>query len=238
MRRGIALLFLEPAPQNATRFDDWLNDDLLPKLLSVPGAEFAQHFTARPDFLIFPAPPAETVVAVELRLDSQELAEIEKALGDLLTPARLPAVDFERSRVYLLEEFREEMRLDGLPEGFRERHPRDLLIFFLGAVPGREEEFHEWYDRAHIRDGLTLAGFATGQRFRAVPALLANSPAPSEFVAIYEVYGEDLDTAIKAAGESAGQHEQTDAADAPNMRAYALSSSGRVVRSGRPTTRP
>ncbi|WP_427919205.1 hypothetical protein [Streptomyces sp. cg40] len=236
MSRNIALVFLEPLADQSERFESWLTGDFLPGILDVPGVESAQQFVARAEFLAFPPPPGSTAVLAELSVAATGVAAVVDSLTGLLEPGRLDtAADPGRTRVHVLEEFRPELRVEGLPAGFRERHPRDLLVFFLAPVAGREEEYHEWYDRAHIRDGLTLAGFATGQRFRsrsAVPAGGADSAGP--FAALYEIYGEDLDTAIRAARDSAGTHEQSTAADTATMRAYALSSVRPPVRrSGR-----
>lgn len=234
MPRKFALIFLDPTTDHTDQFDAWLTDEFLPGVLEVPGVDYAQHFAARPQFLVFPPPPGRTAIVVELCTDVVNTRDVADRLADLVSPARLgEVVDATRVRTCLLEEFREEMQVAGLPEGFRERHPRDLLVFFLGPVAGQEAEYHEWYDRAHIRDGLTLAGFVTGQRFRTGPAILGTSLAPSEFAAIYEVYGDDLDTAIEAAKNSAGVHEHSTAADTTNMVAYALSSAAPVVRRDR-----
>jgi hypothetical protein len=234
MQRGIALLFLKPAAGQADGFGDWITEELLPQLVTLPGTVFAQPFTVKREFLVFPPPPAEQAVVVEIDLERADAAQAGKALAALLTPDHLgERVDLDASRSYLLTQFREEMCVPGLPQtGFRDRTPRDLLVFFLDFVPGREEGFHEWYDRAHIRDGLTLAGFATGQRFLAMPALVENSPTPSRNVAVYEIYGETIDTAITAAATSATEHEQTTSADTANMRAYALSSTAPPVHAG------
>ena len=228
----IALIFVGPTDVRTGEFQPWLAG-FIRSAAEIPGVEYVQQFAAREQFLVFPPPPAPHVVLIEFDGDATDSRAAAQRLAELLMTAN-DHLDPEKLGASLLEEFRAEMRVAGLPDDLRQRHPRDLLVFFLGPVTGRETEYHDWYDRAHIRNGLTLDGFVTGQRFHAGPAIIDTPLAPSEFAAIYEVYGSDLDTAIEAAKNSAGKHEQSSAADAANMRAYALSSVGPVVRPGKP----
>ena len=116
MQRGIALLFLKPAAGQADGFGDWITEELLPQLVTLPGTVFAQPFTVKREFLVFPPPPAEQAVVVEIDLERADAAQAGKALAALLTPDHLgERVDLDASRSYLLTQFREEMCVPGLP---------------------------------------------------------------------------------------------------------------------------
>jgi hypothetical protein len=224
--RHVVLAFLEPAERREDEFSSWLDETFVQRALRLAGVESVQRFTARLEFLHFPPPPGREVLLFELDGDTDAGVA---ALGDLLSPAALPASG-KAAALSSIRELRPELRREGLPDDLVAREPRDLLVFYLGPVAGREDEYHDWYDRAHVRDGITLPGFVTGQRFVRDRYFLDLAPAPSDFAVIYEIAGEDIDTAIEAAKASAGQFEHSDAADTATMRAYALESSGPLLR--------
>jgi hypothetical protein len=226
--RHIVLAFLAPAEGRERELSSWIEETLVRLTLGLRGVESVQRFSARSEFLQFPPPPGSEVVLVEL--DDQGDDGVA-GLAELLSTASLPSCAQASSlRVSSLRELRPELRRDGLPDDLLERQPRDMLVFYLGPVPGLEEEYHDWYDRAHVRDGITLPGFVTGQRFVDDGHFRDLAPAPSQFVAIYEIAGADIDTAIVAAQESAGRFEHSAAADTATMRAYALESTSPLHR--------
>ena len=67
-----------------------------------------------------------------------------------------------------------------------------LYVVQSNPVPGREEEFHDWYTSRHLPEMLTVPGFASAQRFAASPVLRTPATPPSRYscLAIYEVTGD------------------------------------------------
>jgi hypothetical protein len=78
-----------------------------------------------------------------------------------------------------------------------------LMIVLTNSVDGREEEFNDWYTNTHLRDIVTLDGFAAAQRFRLIPDDKSDG-APYRYLAIYELEGEDHEIAKNSLGAAAG----------------------------------
>lgn len=57
---------------------------------------------------------------------------------------------------------------------------RGCLLSQMDSPPGREAEFHEWYDEEHIPDRLVIPGFGAAMRYEAVDG----SP---QWLVIYEL---------------------------------------------------
>lgn len=74
-----------------------------------------------------------------------------------------------------------------------------LFVVQTNAVPGRDEEFNDWYDNQHLADLLEVPGFVAAQRFRLedVPRDPPVAPYRYRYLAIYEIEG-DPDVALAA----------------------------------------
>jgi hypothetical protein len=82
---------------------------------------------------------------------------------------------------------------------------RHVLVVLTNAIPGREEEFNDWYTDVHLRDVLALDGFTAAERFQ-----LSDTPgaelAPFKYLAIYEVAPGKLEDAVQALGVARLDH--------------------------------
>lgn len=67
-----------------------------------------------------------------------------------------------------------------------------LLIVQSDPLPGREDEYHDWYSNQHLQHVVKVPGFVSGQRFSISPVQrLADNPPPSHgFLSVYEVVGD------------------------------------------------
>jgi len=83
-----------------------------------------------------------------------------------------------------------------------------LMVVLSNALPGREDDYNDWYSRVHIHDTINkLDGFASGRRFQL--ADLADAPAmPYRYLAIYEVPEDKLDVAYQQFRWSRGQRAE------------------------------
>ena len=69
-----------------------------------------------------------------------------------------------------------------------------LFLALTNPIPGREDDYNEWYDTHHVRDVVNVPGFVSGQRFR-LGALQfpLNATAPThQYLALYEIETDDL----------------------------------------------
>jgi hypothetical protein len=66
---------------------------------------------------------------------------------------------------------------------------RYLFVVFTKPVPGREDEFNDWYTNTHLDDVLDLGDYVSAQRFKFV---YSSGEEPSrEYMALYEVETDD-----------------------------------------------
>jgi hypothetical protein len=78
--------------------------------------------------------------------------------------------------------------------------PKGVLLVMSQSVPGKEEEYNDWYINVHIPELLEVPGIAAAQRFEAVDAPNSQTP-PQKYLAIYE-FDTDPEEAMKAMREA------------------------------------
>ncbi len=100
------------------------------------------------------------------------------------------------------------------------------LVVFSNAVPGKDAEFNDWYDKVHLKEVLEVQGLAAAQRFEVGETqIMEGEPPPSRYLAIYEIEG-DLKEAVNALAAGAGGFNMTDTMDTDSTKAWAFSSIG------------
>jgi hypothetical protein len=70
------------------------------------------------------------------------------------------------------------------------------FVALTNAVPGREQEFNDWYDNQHVKDVLAIPGFVAAQRFERVGGAV-RAVSPYRYLATYEVVTDDPDAALQ-----------------------------------------
>lgn len=78
------------------------------------------------------------------------------------------------------------------------------LFAFTNAVPGREDEFNDWYTNVHLADVLKLPGVEAAQRFRMSDVQHRSGPYPYTYMAVYEIDIEDLNVTLSKLREVSG----------------------------------
>ena len=104
--------------------------------------------------------------------------------------------------------------------------PRIIDLVQTNPLPGREDEFEEWYGTRHIHDILAVPGIVTAQRYRVTRdrrvegSGYAGMPKPYQHLALYECEGRP-DEILKAIEEhrNAGKIPWSPALD-PVFSAY------------------
>jgi hypothetical protein len=67
---------------------------------------------------------------------------------------------------------------------------RSICVVYTQAKPGRESEYHDWYDSRHLHDVLRVAGVVSAQRYDLDETEAAGGAPPAGCLAIYEVEGD------------------------------------------------
>ena len=73
--------------------------------------------------------------------------------------------------------------------------PKYKLIVMTQPVEGREQEYNDWYQDAHLSDLVAVHGVKSAQRFRLSRTVVAD-PAPLPYLAIYEIETDDIDKTL------------------------------------------
>jgi len=93
-------------------------------------------------------------------------------------------------------------------------------IVMTNPVPGREDEYNDWYDNRHLDDVLSIPGFVRAQRFEcAVP--LSAEPPKFRYLSIYEIESDDIAATIELLVATAGTNSMK-MSEAMDMNASAI----------------
>ena len=90
-----------------------------------------------------------------------------------------------------------------------------VMVVQSQPKPGRDDEYNEWYDTAHLQDILDIPGIKSGRRFEAAHFAVGDPGLP--YLAIFEVEADDptaVMTEMSKRGAGGTMHV-SDALDAP-----------------------
>ena len=62
--------------------------------------------------------------------------------------------------------------------------PQFAYVVHSNPVPGREDEYNDWYSNRHLADVVAVPGFVSAQRFRLTDVVADNLPS-QRYMAIY-----------------------------------------------------
>lgn len=96
-----------------------------------------------------------------------------------------------------------------------------VYVVLSDPVPGREDDYNEWYSKQHLDDIMREAGFTACQRFRQAEMAVPQA-APNGYLALYEIETDDIDAvdAAMRAAVASGAVPLTDALDVGRISAW------------------
>ena len=83
------------------------------------------------------------------------------------------------------------------------------LIALTTPLPGKEAEFHDWYQNTHLKEICSVPGFQGAQRFKLVAKLIGSDE--NQYLAIYDAECDDPGALLAAMGAKAQSGEMTPA---------------------------
>src|SRR4051794_23433633 len=98
---------------------------------------------------------------------------------------------------------------------------RYLYVVQSSPVPGREDEFNDWYSNVHLKDVLKVDGFLSAQRFMFHPVAGPHTPQ-HRYLALYDVEADDLQST-----ENHNQYLATETDEMPMTDAFDMSTYSR-----------
>jgi hypothetical protein len=87
------------------------------------------------------------------------------------------------------------------------RMPKVKLIALTTPLPGKEAEFHDWYQNTHLQEVTSVPGFEGAQRFQLVAKLAGSDP--NTYLAIYDADVDDPAKLLAGMGELAQSGKMT-----------------------------
>ncbi|MDB5970046.1 MAG: hypothetical protein JWQ90_2496 [Hydrocarboniphaga sp.] len=61
------------------------------------------------------------------------------------------------------------------------------LIAFTNPLPGKEDEYNQWYDKVHLKEVVAIDGFISGRRFKLAPHQMGGAEHQYRYMVMYEV---------------------------------------------------
>ena len=81
------------------------------------------------------------------------------------------------------------------------------LIALTTPLPGKEAEFHDWYQNAHLPEIVSIPGFQGAQRFELVAKMMGSDE--NQYLAIYDAESDNPGALMAAMGELAQSGKMT-----------------------------
>jgi hypothetical protein len=104
---------------------------------------------------------------------------------------------------------------------------RHVLMVYTYPYPGREDEYHRWYDESHLAEVLSVPGFVEARRF-VVTADPADA-APVRYVALYTIESDDIEATMAGFERARPTMSSTPALDLASVSFQLLSALGPAV---------
>lgn len=68
---------------------------------------------------------------------------------------------------------------------------RTIQVVFSSPLPGKDDEYNEWYDNTHVPEVLAIPGVLSAQRYDLRPLAREQGKTPEfRYLAIYEMEGD------------------------------------------------
>lgn len=87
--------------------------------------------------------------------------------------------------------------------------PKCKLIALTTPLPGKEDEYHDWYQNTHLPELVNLFNMEGAQRFELVAKLMGEDSNP--YLAIYDIDTDDPGALLAQMGEAAQSGKMTPA---------------------------
>lgn len=75
------------------------------------------------------------------------------------------------------------------------------LIALTNPIPGKEAEFHDWYQNTHLRELVAFEGVEGAQRYKLVAKLIGADA--NQWLAIYDIETDDPGALLARMGQAA-----------------------------------
>lgn len=187
------LVFSAPVAGQEDVYNKWYDSQYAPDVVAVPGFVTAQRFvlsdTQFSTQTNAPFPKYLAIYKIVTNDLSSVYAELQRRLKRRAIPTS-PAFDSATSVSFIYKAIR--------PEVYRKRglegpHPGSKIYYhlvFTDPVPGREDEYNQWYDGKHMPYMVAAPGFVSAQRY--IRRDTNGQPRSTKYLVLYKILTDDL----------------------------------------------
>jgi hypothetical protein len=98
--------------------------------------------------------------------------------------------------------------------------PRYKMIALTKPLPGREDEYNDWYQNTHLPEVCALPGVTGAQRYRMAAPLQGYDERG--YLAVYDIETDDIRTTLGAFGQASAEGKMTVGEASDNANAYTV----------------
>jgi hypothetical protein len=96
--------------------------------------------------------------------------------------------------------------------------PKCKLIALTTPAPGKEAEYHDWYQNTHLPEMVSFPGAVGAQRFKLVAKLMGADP--NQYLAIYDIEVDDPGAFLATVGQAAAAGKMTQGTASDDATTY------------------
>ena len=96
--------------------------------------------------------------------------------------------------------------------------PKCKIIALTTPLPGKEAEFHDWYQNTHLAEMVSFPGSLGAERYELVAKMMGADD--NQYLAIYDIEVDDPMTYLQAVGEAAASGKMTQSAASDMATTY------------------
>ncbi|MFT3752519.1 MAG: hypothetical protein QM800_06460 [Paludibacter sp.] len=188
----LLMVFMKPLPERQQEYFGWYQGVHMDEVLQRPGFVNARIYGAVNEAFL-PRNDHPNPVMIKFGIRSGDLAETFRIDSQMSTQARLasPPLDAMATVSYTYE------KLGGLAEGAGPRitgkaAPQAYEFISMNSPkPGRETEFHAWYEK-HVREVIRTPGLVSAQRYQRSAVQRYSGGQSAAHMVIYSIVTDDL----------------------------------------------
>jgi hypothetical protein len=190
------LVFSNPVAGQENRYNKWYDSQHAPDVVAVPGFVTAQRFVVSDTQLRVSKPLPKYLVIYKIVTNDlpSVYAEVNRRLKTKMTVMD-PSFDQSTSVNYTYKVIRPVIFHKGHKDAEGASHSGSQIYYqlvFTDPVPGKEDEYNQWYDKEHEPDVVAAPGFVSAQRYVFSDTQLREKPKATKYFVMYKIVTDDL----------------------------------------------
>jgi hypothetical protein len=93
-----------------------------------------------------------------------------------------------------------------------------ILIERSNPVPGKEQEYNDWYNNEHLPDLMTVPGIVAARRWKVVGKPYQGAEFSHRYICVYQIETDDIDKFLETLVKCVEAFNVSDAIDLAGMQ--------------------